>query len=417
MEEIDTESSNIFPIFSEAATSQGFRIHLKSLKLWKDSRDDTYEAVKGLIATDTQSPQKMFSQRHGTGWGKTLQVLYLNNFDVSDQAFEAFQYCTNLREMRVCSPSAQFTGKGFDIVFQQTPFVKVVKLWGCRYLCDVSGIRHLEYLNKLSFFYSKFKPKNDDPTCGMSSWNNEGQFMYLEKFVLDCTSVPDPEVSFAFLEKAVPNLIEVRLENFMAPITDKVFGYLRGACCESLKSIDVRSAELTDKGAASTLKSMKKLENLTLKQIGGLSCLETMFPESVTKALSPTLKVLVLDPLSDSKFSAINKSVLENVLSKLNLLEELEMNGMSFDVSCSENALLDLPNLREFVAREVDGLANIQKFSGTENLSSINFLRSCPNLVRLNVYAKCVPISYAERDADIKRWREANLLKKTEEEK
>ena len=311
--------------------------------------------------------------------------MHLQNFSISAAEFEAFQYCTNLRELVVTGPAQEFTGKAFDVVLKQARLILILCLFFCQDLVDVSGIRHLEYLNELSFsscdFQTAKQERDGDPTCGMSKWNNEGQFMYLEKLEFVRVEPPaDQEGALTFLEKGAPNLVDVTIVNVgHVKLSDKTFGYLRGSCSESIKSIQLGGlSALTDQGVEQTLKSMKKLERLRFEDAKRFSDFEAVLSDSVVTALAPTLKHLFLAAFKEAK---INKSVLENGLSRLKSLEELFLFLAPFDDNCCD-ALLHLPNLLKF--RSGSALAG----------TSLNFLRPCSNLVDLDV-------SYASSVSDI----------------
>ena len=100
LEEIHTDENNIFQIFYKGAIKENpnnqnrvFKIPLKKLTL------EPGGSIPGLLATGSFTPAKLFSQQEGTGWGNTLRTLHLKNSNISDEEFEAFQFCYNLREI------------------------------------------------------------------------------------------------------------------------------------------------------------------------------------------------------------------------------------------------------------------------------------------------------------------------------
>lgn len=208
--------------------------------------------------------------------------------------------------------------------------------------------------------------------------------------MLSSTYIPDFEGALAFLEKAVPNLVDVTISCYRTQTVnmiindDKWFAYLQGSCCNSLKSIVVEVEKFSDECVEATLKSMKKLEKLWLQAAHKFSKLQTMFSERVIGALAPTIKYL---SISGRIGRAIPKQFLQKRLSKCKLLEKLVLWGASFDSSCPD-ALLDLPKLCEF------------KFSYAKHLPSINFLRPCKNLVKLHLSGDLSDISV------FSKWRE-----------
>ena len=105
--------------------------------------------------------------------GENLRVLQLGEIQYlwcrylrSDEQSEAFQFCSNLREIEVSFAHAEFTGEWFAFEFtgkqfSNTQTLNILRFVRCRFLEDVSGIRYLEFLNELSFSDCQFVNESD----------------------------------------------------------------------------------------------------------------------------------------------------------------------------------------------------------------------------------------------------------------